>query len=60
MTTTSLRATRLLRGTLADLARAEDSRAQGWTTWVDGQPIDAAIASMRSAADAYRQLGGLS
>jgi hypothetical protein len=36
------------KGTRGDLARARASKAQGYTTWVNGEPIDEAIAKYES------------
>ncbi len=43
------------KGTRGDLARARASKAAGYTTWVDGKPIDDAIATYERALAMYQQ-----
>ncbi len=43
------------RGVRGDLARARKSKAAGYTTWVDGKPIDVAIATYEKALAAYQE-----
>jgi hypothetical protein len=44
------------RGVRGDLARARASKAAGHTTWVDGKPIDVAIATYEKALVTYQAL----
>lgn len=43
------------KGVRGDLARARASKAAGHTTWVDGKPIDAAIATYEKALATYQE-----
>jgi hypothetical protein len=43
------------RGVRGDLARARASKASGYTTWVNGEPIDDAIATYERALAGYQE-----
>lgn len=43
------------KGIRGDLARAVRTKASGYTTWVNGESIDAAIAKYESALAAFRR-----